>query len=36
MKIRAQEYRNSNLIGKRIYELRIERNIKQKEFIAQL
>ena len=36
MKIRVQEYGNSNMIGKRVYMLRMERNIKQKEFIAQL
>ena len=36
MKIRAQEYGNSNMIGKQIVALRMERGLKQKELIAQL
>lgn len=36
MKTRSQEYGNSNLIGKRVEELRKERGIKQKDFIARL
>lgn len=36
MKTRAQAYGNSNMIGKRVYELRTARSIKQKELIAQL
>ena len=36
MKIRKQEYGDSNIIGKRVEFLRKEKNIKQKDFIAQL
>lgn len=36
MKIRKREYGDCNLIGKRVEELRKERKIKQKDFIAQL
>ena len=36
MKIRNQDYGNSNMIGKQVYMLRTQRNIKQKDFIAQL
>lgn len=36
MKIRKQEYGNSNLVGKNIERLRKERGIKQKDFIAKI
>ncbi|MBQ3505378.1 MAG: helix-turn-helix transcriptional regulator [Clostridia bacterium] len=36
MKTRNQQYGESNLIGRKVESLRIERNIKQKDFIAQL
>lgn len=36
MKIRKQEYGDSNLIGKQVERLRKERGIKQKDFIARL
>ena len=36
MKIRKQEYGNKNLVGKNIERLRKNKNIKQKDFIAQL
>ena len=36
MKIRKKEYGDCNLIGKKVEELRKERKIKQKDFIAQL
>lgn len=36
LKIRKQEYGNSNLIGKNVEKLRKEKGIKQKEFIAKL
>lgn len=36
MKIRKKEYGNINIVGKRIEELRKERGIKQKAFIARL
>lgn len=36
MKIRKQEYGESNLVGKNIERLRKERGIKQKDFIAKM
>ena len=36
MKTRQQDYVSSNKIGKQVYLLREERNIKQKDFIARL
>ncbi len=36
MKIRKQTYGDKNLVGKNIEFLRKERNIKQKNFIAQI
>lgn len=36
MKIRKQEYGNSNLVGKNIERLRKENGIKQKDFIAKM
>lgn len=36
MKIRNKAYGDLNLIGKQVETLRKERNIKQKDFIAQL
>ena len=36
MKIRKQEYGNSNMVGKNIETLRKERGIKQKDFIAKM
>ena len=36
MKIRKQEYGESNLVGKNIEKLRKERGIKQKDFIAKM
>lgn len=36
MKIRKQTYGNKNLVGKNIEQLRKERGIKQKDFIAQI
>ena len=36
MKPRKQEYGTSNLIGRRVEQLRKERKIKQKDFIARL
>lgn len=36
MKIRKQVYGNKNLVGKNIERLRIEKGIKQKDFIAQI
>lgn len=36
MKIRKQEYGNSNMIGKNIERLRKEKGIKQKDFIAKM
>lgn len=36
MKIRKQVYGNKNLVGKKIEQLRKERGIKQKDFIAQI
>ena len=36
MKIRKQEYGNANLVGKNIEQLRKERGIKQKDFIAKM
>lgn len=36
MKIRKQVYGNKNLVGKNIEQLRKERGIKQKDFIAQM
>ncbi|MGN0528796.1 MAG: helix-turn-helix domain-containing protein [Eubacterium sp.] len=36
MKIRKQEYGDSNLVGRNIERLRRERGIKQKDFISKL
>ena len=36
MKIRKQEYGNANMVGKNIEQLRKERDIKQKDFIAKM
>ena len=36
MKIRKQEYGDSNLIGRRVEFLRKQRRIKQKDFVARL
>ena len=36
MKIRKQEYGNKNVVGRNIETLRKNKNIKQKDFIAQL
>lgn len=36
MKTRKQVYGNKNLVGKNIERLRKERDIKQKDFIAQI
>ncbi len=36
MKPRKQELGNKNIIGHKITELRLERNIKQKELLARL
>ncbi|MEE1225243.1 MAG: helix-turn-helix transcriptional regulator [Clostridia bacterium] len=36
MKIRKQLYGNKNLVGKNIEQLRKEKGIKQKDFIAQI
>ena len=36
MKTRQQDYGSGNMIGKQVYLLREERNIKQKDFIARL
>ena len=36
MKTRKQEYGNANMVGKKIEQLRKERGIKQKDFIAKM
>lgn len=36
MKIRKQEYGSANMVGKNIEQLRKERGIKQKDFIAKM
>ena len=36
MKIRKQEYGNSNIVGKNIEKIRREQGIKQKDFIAKM
>lgn len=36
MKVRKHVYGNKNLVGKNIEQLRKERGIKQKDFIAQM
>jgi len=36
MKTRKQEYGTSNMVGKRIEQLRKEQGIKQKDFIAKM
>ncbi len=36
MKIRKQNYGDKNLVGKNIEQLRKERGVKQKDFIAQI
>ena len=36
MKIRKRDYGNANMVGKKIEEMRKERGIKQKEFIARM
>ena len=36
MKIRKQEYGSANMVGKNIEQLRKQRGIKQKDFIAKM
>ena len=36
MKIRKQEYGTANMVGRNIEQLRKERGIKQKDFIAKM
>ena len=36
MKIRKQEYGNANMVGKNIEQMRKEKGIKQKDFIAKM
>ena len=36
MKVRKQEYGNSNMIAKNVERMRKERGIKQKDFIAKM
>ena len=36
MKIRKKKYGNANMVGRNIEELRKERGIKQKDFIAKM
>ncbi len=36
MKTRKQAYGNANIVGKNIERLRLERGIKQKDFIARI
>lgn len=36
MKTRKKEYGNSNIIGKNVERLRLERGIKQKDFISKM
>lgn len=36
MKIRRKEYGNCNMVGRKVEELRKEKKIKQRDFIAQL
>ncbi len=36
MKIRKKEYGMANMVGKRIESLRLQRGIKQKDFIARI
>ncbi|MBE7035815.1 MAG: helix-turn-helix transcriptional regulator [Ruminococcaceae bacterium] len=36
MKIRKKEYGNSNIVGKTIEKLRLEKGIKQNEFISRM
>lgn len=36
MKTRSREYGNANIIGRRVEEIRKQRGIKQKDFIARL
>lgn len=36
LKIRKQEYGNSNIVGKNIERLRKEKGIKQKDFISKM
>ena len=36
MKIRKKQYGNANAVGKNIEKLRLERGIKQKDFISQM
>ena len=36
MKIRKQEYGSANIVGRRIEQLRKEKGIKQKDFIAKM
>ena len=36
MKTRKHEYGNANMIGRRVEELRKEKGIKQKDFIARI
>lgn len=36
MKTRKQEYGNANMVGRNIERMRLERGIKQKDFIARI
>ena len=36
MKIRKQKYGDANMVGRRIEQLRKEKGVKQKDFIAQM
>ncbi|MBE6688783.1 MAG: helix-turn-helix transcriptional regulator [Ruminococcaceae bacterium] len=36
MKIRKQEYGNKNVIGRNVERLRLEKGIKQKDFISKM
>ncbi|MBR2985735.1 MAG: hypothetical protein IKC58_03965 [Clostridia bacterium] len=36
MKIRTKSYGDANMVGKRVEEMRKQRGIKQKDFIAKL
>lgn len=36
MKIRKQEYGNSNIVGKNIEKMRKEKGIKQKDFVSKM
>lgn len=36
MKIRKKDYGTANIIGKRVEQLRIEKGIKQKDFVSKM